>query len=208
MRYKAVAFDLDGTLVSEKSSWYTLHRYFGTYEQSTRNMQAYEKEAITYQEFMRRDISLWQPRPHFNTLRNVLFNYSPTPNSEVATQILSEKGLTLFIVTTAPDFFANFVASKLKIQNVAANGMIFDGEGYITENTVFRVDLMKKEYAFETLLSKKGIECEECIAVGDSKFDRGFLKKAGLGVAFNPDTLLRHESNYIIDDMKDLLKFI
>jgi phosphoserine phosphatase len=60
--YKLVAFDMDGTLLTQKSSWGKLHRYFGTYELSLKNMEAYEQGKIAYNEFMRRDIMLWKPK--------------------------------------------------------------------------------------------------------------------------------------------------
>lgn len=69
MAFKAIAFDLDGTLVTERSSWWTLHRYFGTYEQSMQNMEFYEQGEITYDEFMKRDIGLWKPPPHVSTIK-------------------------------------------------------------------------------------------------------------------------------------------
>lgn len=72
MQYKLIAFDMDGTLLTEKSSLWNLHRYFGTYEESLRNMRDYEKCKIAYDEFMRRDIILWKPRPHINTIREAL----------------------------------------------------------------------------------------------------------------------------------------
>lgn len=208
MQYKAVAFDLDGTLVTEKSSWYKLHRHFGTYKQSLTNMKAYEKGEISYDEFMKLDIGLWKPRPHIDTIRKIMLNYRLTSNSRFATKILNEKGYKLLIVTTAPDILANSVASELNIQHVVSNGLIFDEKGYLTQNVRFNVDLMKKEYALAGLLSKLGIECHECIAVGDSKYDKGFLKKAGLGVAFNPDYVLRKEAEFVIKDMKELLELI
>jgi phosphoserine phosphatase len=210
MHYKAVAFDLDGTLVCEPSSWYTLHKYFGTYEQSKKNMASYESGEIDYQEFMRRDIGLWQPAPHIDVLTRILFKYTPTRNSETTLKNLTKRGYKLFVVTTAPDFFANHVSSKLGIDKVACNGLIFDNNKCVTQDTKFRVDLMKKEKAFESLLSESGVDCKDCIAVGDSKYDKGFLARSGLGVAFNPapDCILRKEANYVIDDMNELLKLI
>lgn len=208
MAYKGIAFDLDGTLVTEKSSWWKLHNYFGTYETSLANMRDYEKGKITYGEFMRLDIGLWRPRPHINTIKEILLNYSLTSNSKAVTEILNEKGYRLFIVTTAPDILANAVAKELHIQHVAANEFIFDEKGYLTQKVTFNVDLMKKECALHTLLTKVGLKCNECIAVGDSKYDKGFLGKAGLGIAFNPDEVLRKEADVIINDMMELLKFI
>jgi phosphoserine phosphatase len=59
----------------------------------------------------------------------------------------------------------------------------------------------------EKLLSSVGLKCEECIAIGDSKYDRGFLEKAGLGIAFDPDDTLRKEAKFVIKDMEELLRF-
>ena len=59
MRFKLVAFDLDGVLVKEPSAWWSLHRAFGTYGASKENLMAYEAGQIEYPEFMRRDIRLW-----------------------------------------------------------------------------------------------------------------------------------------------------
>jgi phosphoserine phosphatase len=208
MVYKAVAFDLDGTLVTEKSSWWKLHKYFGTYDVSLKNMKDYEQGKITYDEFMRLDIGLWTPRPHISTIKKILLDYSLTPNSKFVTKILSKKGYRLFMVTTAPDVLANAVAAELHIQYVASNRFVFDEKGYLTQNVIFNVDLMKKEYAFNMLLSQADMECSECIAVGDSKYDKGFLERAGLGIAFNPDEILRKEAKVVINDMMELLKFI
>lgn len=208
MIFKAVAFDLDGTLVTEKSSWWTLHKFFGTYQQSVQNMKSYEQGKITYDKFMKLDIGLWKPRPHINTLKEVLLNYTLTVNSKFVTKLLKEKDYSLLIVTTAPDILANAVAEELNISHVASNGFIFDKDGYLTQNIVFNVDLMKKEIAFKKMLSKIGVKCEECVAVGDSKYDKSFLNAAGLGVAFNPDNILQREAKTTIKDMKELLDLI
>lgn len=50
MKYKLVAFDMDGTLLAEENSWAKLHRYFGTYESSLKNMKDYEQGKIAYDE--------------------------------------------------------------------------------------------------------------------------------------------------------------
>lgn len=38
--FQVIAFDLDGVLVEEPSSWWTLHKTFGTYEK--------KKEAVPF----------------------------------------------------------------------------------------------------------------------------------------------------------------
>lgn len=207
MAFKAVAFDLDGTLVTEKSSWWTLHKFFGTYEQSVQNMKSYEQGKITYDNFMKLDIGLWKPRPHISLIKKILLKYTLTANSKLVAQILRQKGYQLFIVTTAPDILANAIATELHIHHLASNGFIFDEAGYLTQDVVFNVDLMRKEDAFNVLLSGQGLDGKECIAVGDSKYDRGFLRNAGLGIAFDPDSTLQKEATVIIRDMIELLKF-
>jgi HAD superfamily PSPase-like hydrolase len=208
MPFKAVAFDLDGTLVTEKSSWWKLHEYFGTKGQSIENMQKYELGKITYDKFMRLDIELWQPRPKKETIEKVLSNYNLTPNSSSVIKTLIEREYSIFIVTTAPDLFANAVAKELNVKNIASNGFTFDEEGFLNSNATFNVDLINKDQAFAKMLSNFGIQCEECIAVGDSKYDCGFLNKAGLGLAFKPDDVLRGKAKFVIDDMREILSFI
>ena len=208
MPFKAVAFDLDGTLLVEKSSWYKLHEYFGTKEQSIHHMKLYEKGQITYAEFMRLDIGLWNPRPHISIIESVLESYHLTPNSKLVINILKQKGYSLFIVTTAPSILATKVAIELDISYVASNEFVFDENGYLKQNAVFNVDLMKKDQAFDRLLKKVGLDCKDCIAVGDTKYDLPFLNRAGLGIAFQPDEILRGKAEFIIDDMRELLPFI
>jgi HAD superfamily PSPase-like hydrolase len=207
MTFKAVAFDLDGTLVKEKSSWYTVHRYFGTYDKSVQNMRLYEQGKINYEEFMKRDIRLWIPKPTKNKIESILLNYTLSKNAKMVIGTLQQKKYEIFIVTTAPDIIATAVATELKIKHVAANGFVFDANGVITQETVFNVDLLKKEIAFQKILAENNLRCTECIAVGDSKYDIGFLRNAGLGIAYNPDDTLRKEEIPIIADMSELLKF-
>jgi phosphoserine phosphatase len=208
MAYKAIAFDLDGTLVTDRSSWWKLHRHFGTYEPSLKNMEDYEQGKIAYDEFMRRDIALWKPRPHVDTIKKILLQYHLTPHAKLITETLGRKGYHIAIITTGLDILANAVASELHIPHVMANVLILNKKGYLTGDVIFNVDLLKKEQAFNNLVLKIGVDKEQCVAVGDSRYDRGFLKNAGLGIAFNPDEVLRREAKFVINDLEELLKFI
>lgn len=208
MTFKAVAFDLDGTLVNEKSSWYKLHKYFGTYEQSKANMVDYENGRITYDEFMRRDIRLWKPAPTRKLIENLLLNFTICNDVENIIPILRENGYSFFIVTTAPDILANAVAAKLGINNVACNGFNFGPDGFLTDKPKFNVDLLRKDKAFYKITKLSKLTCKDCIALGDSKYDIIFLRKAGLGIAYKPDEVLEKESFPIISDFKELLNFI
>jgi len=208
MKYKLMAFDMDGTLLTEESSWGKLHRHFGTFEESLRNMIDYETGKTTYDEFMRRDIALWKPRPHISTIRKVLLDYSLVPNAKYVMTTLRKKKYRLALVTTALDILANAVASELQIDDVLANGVMIDKDGYLTKEVIFRVDLMKKEKAFNKLIKSVGLTKEQCVAVGDSKYDFGFLKNAGLGVAFKNETELSSVADVTIKDLKELLDFL
>jgi HAD superfamily phosphoserine phosphatase-like hydrolase len=168
----------------------------------------YESGKIDYDEFMSRDIALWKPTPSKEKIQSLLLNYTLNDNVKEIINTLKEKEYELFIVTTAPDILANSVATELGIEHVACNFFIFDNQSLLTTRAVFNVDLFKKDLAFKKLLQSVGLNCLDCIAIGDSKYDISFLKSAGLGVAFNPDDILKKEKFPQIINMMDLTKFI
>lgn len=57
MKFKFVAFDLDGVLVDTFSSWVWMHKHFDV--NNDHSLYAYQRGEIDYLEFMRRDIQLW-----------------------------------------------------------------------------------------------------------------------------------------------------
>lgn len=208
MKYKLVAFDLDGTLLVGKSSWWKLHEYFGTIELSLGNMKDYEEGKIAYDEWMRRDIALWRPRPHITTIKKILLDYTLAPKAEHVIKTLRERKLHVAIVTTGLDILANSVASKLHVPNVMANGLVLDENGYLTNRAVFNVDLFDKHKAFIRLVKKIGIPRSQCVAVGDTKYDVNFLRSAGLGIACKKDRDLANVADVIITDLEELLNFV
>lgn len=201
-----VVFDLDGVLVKEKSSWISMHEHFGTKEQARENLDAYKAGKISYDEFMRRDISLW-PRAHADEVDSFLSGFTLAEGARETITGLKEKGYEVAIISAGIDILAKKVAKELDIPYVLANGLEFDRSGHLTGCGVERVALGKKEKALESLTKYLELEPKQCIAVGDSEWDVSLLASAGLGVAYGDG---RHErldeaANLKISDLRELL---
>jgi len=202
MKYKLVAFDMDGTLIEEDSCWGVIHRHFGTHAQATANLRAYERNEIDYVEFMRRDIALWQPRPHISQIEKILRNLQPTPGAVDVIPEIRKRGYQLAMITGGIDVLAERIARQLGIQHVLANGLAVDKRGYLTGEGIFHVEPFLKHETLAKLAGEHGATLDECVAVGDSKYDINFLKHAGLAVAIGNDSTLTEVADVVINDIK------
>jgi phosphoserine phosphatase len=201
MRYKLVAFDMDGTLIEEGSCWDTIHRRFGTGAAADKNLGAWERGEIDYPEFMRRDIRLWQPPPSISEIREILSEFTLAPNAVEVVAGIYKRGYQAAIVTGGIDLLANEVAKRLGIGYVLANGLATDERGRLTGEGIFRVEPNRKHEALARLAGGLGLSLGECIAVGDSRYDINFLKHAGLGVAIGSDVTLARVADVVVEDL-------
>jgi len=204
MRYKLIAFDMDGTLTEEDSCWGVLHRYFGTQEAARGNLKAYEREEIDYPEFMRRDIALWRPPPTLEQVRRVLTPCRLAPNVERVVGEIHRRGYRTAVITGGLDLLAEEVTRGLGIRYVFANGLAADEKGHLTGEGIFRVEPRFKHELLAGLVSELGINLQQCVAVGDSKYDVNFLKHVGLGVAVGADSELARVADVVIRDFEHL----
>ena len=202
MRYKLIAFDMDGTLVEEDSCWGVLHRHFGTQEGARRNLGAYERGGIDYPEFMRRDIALWKPVPTLEEVRRVLTPHRLAPNVEQVVGEIRRRGYQTVVITGGLDLLAEEVVRKLGIRSVFSNGLAADEKGRLIGEGIFRVEPRFKHKVLAGLVDELGISLQQCVAVGDSKYDVNFLKHAGLGVAIGTDSELARVADVVIRDFE------
>jgi len=202
MKYRLVAFDMDGTLIEQDSSWWAIHQHFGVEKEARQNLEAYERGEIDYPEFMRRDIKLWQPTPHISQIERIFADFKMAPNAADVVAEIHRRNYKIAIITGGIDVLAEKVARRLKIDHVLANGLEVDERGYLTGEGIFRVEPYMKHEALMRLIGELDLTLAECVAVGDSKYDANFLKHAGLGVAIGEDVALARVADVVIKDFR------
>lgn len=203
-----VAFDVDGTLVKEKSSWLTVHRYFGTLNDACKNLILYNNHQIDYPTFMRKDIELWGKSIDEKKIHQILDGFTLHSKARYVIQKLKSRGFTILLISAGIDILVEKVASDLKINHYVSNGLATDEKGYLTGEGVFRVDLWRKDKALKNILECINLEPKDCIAVGDSKYDAEFLKQSGVGVALGNNVELKKYAKYSISDLPEILCII
>jgi HAD superfamily PSPase-like hydrolase len=193
--FQAIAFDLDGVLVEEPSSWWTLHKAFGTYENSKENLSAYEAGEIDYPEFMRRDIGLWGVRT-IKEVESILGRFTLTEGAPEMCRTLKSEGYWLLIVSAGIDILTEMVAKILGIDEWISNGLEVNRNGVLTGEGIFRVDLIRKDLALKKSVETLGLSPAHIIAVGDSKYDVPLMRSCGEGIAFIRNGFSRNEPEW------------
>jgi phosphoserine phosphatase len=212
MKYKFVAFDLDGVLVNTFSSWVWMHKYFNV--NNDHSLYAYQRGEIDYGEFMRRDIALWLENNNDLTISDVAEILSKVPTMKGAKEVvaeLKEKNIQTAIISCGIKVLANRIAEDFGIDFVVANGIVADESGKLTGEGTLEIELADKGQPLQTLLEKNGIKKENSAAVGNSYGDASMFAVCGLGIAFNPeDDITKDTADVIVvsDDLREILKYL
>ncbi|MEM2873391.1 MAG: HAD-IB family phosphatase [Nitrososphaerales archaeon] len=206
-KYKLIAFDLDGTLLVEKSSWNAIHEYFGTKSIARQTFDLYCKGIIDYKEFMKRDIAAWPKPLHISKISEILSNLNLREEAKEVVDAIHRRGVETAIVSAGISLLANSVAKKLNIKHVYANELCVDENGFLTGDGIMRVDLMFKHLALIELVESLGLSLRECITVDDSINDVKFLQIAGLGLYFGNDDITSKLDIKTIKSLREILNY-
>lgn len=206
-KYKLIAFDLDGTLLVEKSSWNAIHEYFGTKSIARQTYDLYCKGIIDYKEFMKRDIAVWPKPLHISKISEILSNLNLREEAKEVVDAIHRKGIETAIISAGISLLADSVAKKLNIKHIYANELCVDENGFLTGDGIMRVDLMFKHLTLIELVESLGLSLRECIAVDDSINDIKFLQIAGLGLYFGNDDITSKLDIKTIKSLREILNY-
>lgn len=197
-----IVFDMDGVLVDTHSSWKWVHDTLGVNNDTS--LKAYMKDEIDDLEFIRRDIHLWKsvdPKISKKDIVDILKDAPTMKGFDECIPYIGENFITA-IISGGLKPLAEQVAEE-HFDEIMAND-IEQRNGKLTGEGILEVKLKDKGEAFERLLSDLDVEEERCVAVGNSHIDTPMIKKAGMGIAFNPaDEEVKKSADVIIED-KDL----
>lgn len=208
---KLIIFDLDGTLVQQKSSWEFVHNYFG--KNNDESLKLYLRGEIDDLEFMRRDIEIWKKakngKVHIKEIEKILAKIKVVRGAMKTLKELKKRKIKTAIVSGGLDILAERVAKELGIDYVVANSLEVDKEGFLIGEGILRVEVKDKGKAVKKLLKKLKIKKEHCISVGNSEYDCSMFEESKFGIAFCPlDKKVKEKASFVIKNLREILEYI
>lgn len=216
MKYKLVAFDVDGTLVDNvKYSWQLFHEAFKVdpVERENARIDYYSKK-ISYLEWAEHDIGMWVKKGIKKQDFIAAMKDLRIMNGAIETlHELKKRGLKLIIISGSiniiieqllPDYQAIF-------DDVFISRLSFDKYGNICDVKATAYDMEHKATALKLICKRENISLKECVFIGDHHNDVMVAKEAGLSIAFNcQNDDLKNVANVCIEkkDLREILKLI
>ena len=212
MKYDMVAFDLDGVIVAERSSWEWVHKDFGL--DNSHSLKAFCDGKIDDHEFMRTDIAMWHeinPETNLSHIKDILLKATINKGSVETIQALKKQGLKTVIISGGIDLLADHVGELCGVDKVMSNGLAADESGKLTGEGILRVKLRDKASTLRQLLEEFNVKPERCAAIGNSWVDITMFEVAKFGIAFNPidgETITAANVTVESDDLRDVLEYL
>ena len=184
---KLVVFDMDGTLLQERSCWEYIHRHFGV--DNTEMLKLYMEHKINDQEFAKSDIELWEKngdgKVNESYINSILDEIEPMDGAEELIHSLHKNGIKTAILSGGIKYLADKWAEKWNIECAIANRIVDDGDGNL--KAIIESSGHAKGPIMDQLLEKMGFTKEEVASVGDTTVDIPLFQRSGLGIAVNTD---------------------
>jgi phosphoserine phosphatase len=185
--FDLVLFDMDGTVVDEKSSWEWLHEHFGVSNEE--NWRRYERGEISDEEFMRADVALWcidGRRVHRAELEQVLSKATIMPGTAELVSALRSAGVATCILSGGLDLLARRVCLETGIDMYVANSLVVDEAGFLAGDGLCVVEIRDKGRPTRDLLRVLNVPPERAAAIGNSIWDAPMFREVGFSIAFAP----------------------
>ena len=209
MKFDLVAFDLDGVIVAERSSWEWVHRHFGV--DNSVNVEAFLEDRIDDMDFMRTDIALWKakmPDVNIDYIAGVLAMARVADGAAETFQAIHDTGARTCIISGGIDLLADKIGERFGVEKVMSNGLEAGPEGSLLGDGILRVELRNKASVLRAILEEFEIAPERCAAIGNSWVDVTMFEVAGFSIAFNPiDKKVEQAADVVIhtDTLTDVL---
>lgn len=186
-RYKLVAFDMDGVLTQNPSSWGYVHRKLGV--DNSRNLDLYKDGAISYMDFLKRDVLMWIDRNGPITADTVIRILDQIPIRDgIANTLdrLADNGISSAIISGGIYWLAEKLGMDSGFLEIHANKIKTDEKNFIIPDGEVMVDPKRKDLVIMDLQTRLGVSPGETVSIGDTMQDAAMFRYSGLPIAFNP----------------------
>ncbi len=202
--YRAVLFDLDGTLTPVRSVWQHIHDSLGLWEREARNHQAaFERGEIGYEEFCARDAAHWKGMAEAE-LRAITDRIPYRPGTRECVAAIRDAGLLVGVVSTGLTLLVERVHRDLALAYAIGNRLVAR-RGRLTGEVKVNVEHARKGEAVDLFCGQFGVDYREVITVGDSEGDISMFEHSGISIAFNPGTERTARAATLVHEGESLL---
>jgi len=187
---KLICFDVDGTLIDNKSSWLTIIEGLGCPAEKV--LSAYEAAMAGKISFLRgetivADIFRASGKADKETFEHIFDNEPLKPGVRDLVASLKAKGYSVWLVSGAIDTRVGAVAKKIGAAGFYAHTSLeFDGQGILSkinyggDQNPWKAEMVRK------LAREHGVLTTDIVFVGDGPNDIDAFKLTGRGIAVYP----------------------
>ncbi|MBX7107326.1 MAG: HAD-IB family phosphatase [Chitinophagales bacterium] len=217
LKYKLVAFDLDGTLLKGYTFSWTLIWEYLKYPRKLQKtgMQRYRAGKTTYKQWCDWAVNLFMEknlrREDFSAITQQV---TLTKNFMDTIKLLKQEGIILAIISGGIDTFLHEKipdAEKL-FDYIFINKLQFDEDGRLSGVTTTDYDFKGKATALELICRVNGIDISESVFIGEGFNDEDIASAAGLCIAYPPSTAQGvsqvADEGIEDDDLSKIIEFI
>lgn len=184
MKYRAIIFDIDGTIARHISSWRYIHEELGLWDALAHR---YEEEflagKISYRRFCELDAAHWKGLPE-KKMKEIFKKARYSKNAAHCIRKLKMMGFKLIAISTGLQYMTDRIKKEFKFDYVLSNRLI-SKKGMLTGKAKINITHGAKGKILRKILLRFRIKPHEVISVGDSAGDIPLAKGSGYSIAFN-----------------------